>query len=251
MNKQHALCIVSVISVFLSGCASTKIVDVPQPWCTIAATAIGSGVGYGVNEAVADDDEEGDSRPGAIVAGAALGAAASFLLCGEEKKPEPPPEPEPAPEPDPCALDEDGDGVNDCDDKCPSTPAGVEGDASGCPKVGEVLMRLEGVNFAFDSAKLTPESEAILDQAVQELEEAASVTVRVEGHTDSIGSEAYNLELSERRAQAVVDYLISKGIDPSRVEPEGMGEGHPVDTNDTKEGRYHNRRVDFVVTSNQ
>ncbi|MGH8579067.1 MAG: OmpA family protein [Gammaproteobacteria bacterium] len=251
MNKRLTLCIVSVISAILSGCASTKIVDVPQPWCTIAATAIGSGVGYGVNEAVADDNQEGDSRPGAIVAGAALGAAASFLLCGEEKKPEPPPAPEPAPEPDPCALDEDGDGVNDCDDTCPSTPIDVEVDASGCPKTGEVLMRLEGVNFAFDSAKLTPESEGILDQAVQELQEAASVTVRVEGHTDSIGSEAYNLELSERRAQAVVDYLISKGIDPTRVAPQGMGEGHPVDTNDTKEGRYHNRRVDFVVTSNQ
>ena len=122
---------------------------------------------------------------------------------------------------------------------------------AAAPEPGELLMRLEGVNFAFDSAKLTPESGAIVDQAVQELQGAASVTVRVEGHTDSIGSEAYNLKLSERRAQAVVDYLISKGIDPSRVEPEGMGEGHPVDTNDTKEGRYHNRRVDFVVTANQ
>ncbi|MGH8608867.1 MAG: OmpA family protein [Gammaproteobacteria bacterium] len=249
MNDRHALYIVSVMSLLLSGCASTK-----QPWCTIAATAIGSGVGYGVNEAVAEDDEEEDSRPGAIVAGAALGAAASFLLCAEEKKPEPAPTPvsapEPAPEPDPCTLDDDGDGINDCDDQCPSTPADVAVDASGCPKPDEVLMRLEGVNFAFDSAKLTPESERILDQATQELQEAASVTVRVEGHTDSIGSEAYNLQLSERRAQAVVDYLISKGIDPSRVEPEGMGEGNPVDTNDTKEGRYHNRRVDFVVTSN-
>ncbi len=122
---------------------------------------------------------------------------------------------------------------------------------AAAPEPGELLMRLEGVNFAFDSAKLTPESEAIVDEAVQKLQEAASVTVRVEGHTDSVGSEAYNLDLSERRAQAVVDYLISKGIDPSRVEPEGMGEGHPVDTNDTKEGRYHNRRVDFVVTANQ
>ncbi len=247
MNDRHALYIVSVMSLILSGCASTK-----QPWCTIAATAIGSGVGYGVNEAVAEDDEEEDSRPGAIVAGAALGAAASFLLCAEEKKPEPTPvsAPEPAPEPDPCTLDDDGDGINDCDDQCPSTPADVAVDASGCPKPGEVLMRLEGVNFAFDSAELTPESERILDQATQELQEAASVTVRVEGHTDSTGPEAYNLQLSERRAQAVVDYLISKGIDPSRVEPEGMGEGNPVDTNDTKEGRYHNRRVDFVVTSN-
>jgi hypothetical protein len=122
MKKQLALCIVSCVAVVLSGCASNKIVEVPQPWCTIAATAIGSGVGYGVNEAVAQDREEDDSRPGAIVAGAALGAAASFLLCGEEKKPEPPL----APEPDPCAPDEDGDGVNDCDDKCPSTPADIE-----------------------------------------------------------------------------------------------------------------------------
>ena len=203
-------------------------------------------MGYGINEAAADDP--GDTDVEAAAAGAAFGAATSLFLCGGDYPPKPQPvaAPEPA-APDPCAPDDDGDGVNNCDDRCASTPAGVGVDASGCPKEGETLLRIQGVNFAFDSAKLTPESEQVLDQAVQELRDAPSVSVRVEGHTDSIGSEAYNLQLSQRRAEAVVDYLVSQGIESTRLEPVGMGEGNPIASNDTEEGRYQNRRVDFIV----
>lgn len=238
-----------VSTFLLFGCANTKMVDIPQPWCTIAGTLIGAGAGIGVNEAVADNGEESDTRIEAGAAGAAFGAAASILLCGGDYPPKPTPVAAPAvPPPDPCAPDDDGDGVNNCADQCPSTPAGVAVDATGCPQPGETLIRLEGVNFAFDSAKLTAESEGILAEAVQELRDAPSVSVRVEGHTDSVGSDAYNLELSQRRAEAVVDYLISQGIEPHRLEPIGMGEGHPIDSNETDDGRYHNRRVDFVVS---
>ncbi len=247
MNPIRILMGLFASAVLLSGCAHTKVLDIPQPWCTVAGTLLGAGAGIGVNEAVADDGEESDSRVEAGAAGAAFGAVASILLCGGDYPPEPAPAPA-APAPDPCAPDDDGDGVNNCADQCPSTPAGVDVDTSGCPKAGETLLRLEGVNFAFDSSELTAESEGILSQAVQELQEAASVSVRVEGHTDSTGSEAYNLKLSQRRAEAVVDYLISQGIEPTRLEPVGMGEGHPIDSNDTEDGRYHNRRVDFVVS---
>jgi OOP family OmpA-OmpF porin len=110
-------------------------------------------------------------------------------------------------------------------------------------------MILEGVNFAFDSAAIAPESEAILDKAVEALKNAPTVHVRVEGHTDSIGSEQYNLKLSQRRAEAVVNYLVGQGIEASRLEPVGYGESEPVASNATKEGRYRNRRVELEVIS--
>ncbi|MGH8508024.1 MAG: OmpA family protein [Gammaproteobacteria bacterium] len=249
MFKLRTLIALSVSGIMLVGCAGEPLVKIPQPWCTIGGTIIGAGMGYGINEAVADDPEDSDVE--AAAAGVAFGAATSLLLCGGDypPKPEPAPAPAPVPAPDPCAPDDDGDGVNNCLDTCASTPAGVEVDAGGCPKVGATLMRLQGVNFAFDSATLTPESETVLGQAVQELRDAPSVSVRVEGHTDSVGSDAYNLGLSQRRAEAVVDYLISQGIEGTRLEPVGMGEGNPIETNDTDEGRYQNRRVDFIVIS--
>jgi outer membrane protein OmpA-like peptidoglycan-associated protein len=106
---------------------------------------------------------------------------------------------------------------------------------------------LEGVNFAFDSAKISPESGDILDKAVQALRDAPNVSVRIEGYTDSIGTEKYNLKLSQKRAQAVVDYLVDHGIDPTRLDPVGYGESDPVASNATPEGRYKNRRVELEV----
>ncbi|MFH0351269.1 MAG: OmpA family protein [Chromatiales bacterium] len=247
MCKLRTLIALSVPGIVLFGCAGEPLVKIPQPWCTIGGTLLGAGMGYGINEAVADDEEDTDVE--AAAAGAAFGAATSILLCGGDYPPKPEPVAAPAAAPDPCAPDDDSDGVNNCDDRCASTPAGVEVDASGCPKAGETLLRLQGVNFAFDSAKLTPESDQVLDQAVQELRDAPSISTRVEGHTDSVGSDAYNLNLSQRRAEAVVDYLISQGIEGTRLEPVGMGEGNPIESNDTDEGRFQNRRVDFIVTS--
>ncbi|WP_157068055.1 OmpA family protein, partial [Desulfosarcina cetonica] len=103
----------------------------------------------------------------------------------------------------------------------------------------------ENIHFAFDSAVLTPDSFAILDQIVDALNTYPNLNVLVEGHTDSIGTNAYNLKLSKRRAQAVVDYLVSKGISPSRLSSEGFGEERPIASNKTAEGRAHNRRVQF------
>jgi len=80
--------------------------------------------------------------------------------------------------------------------------------------------------------------------------EHATITVAVEGHTDSVGSDAYNQKLSERRAQAAVDYLVSQGVDASRLQPTGYGESKPMASNDTADGRAQNRRVDLVVTDN-
>lgn len=147
-----------------------------------------------------------------------------------------------------CPLDSDRDGTPDYKDLCPGTPLGVIVDADGCPLGGENILSLTGVNFAFDKAVLTPEAERTLDEAVALMKETDEVLeVRVEGHTDSIGSEQYNMDLSQRRAESVVQYLVDNGVNSSRLVPVGMGEGFPVASNDTDAGRAANRRVDFVV----
>ncbi len=106
---------------------------------------------------------------------------------------------------------------------------------------------LFGVNFEFDKATLTPESYPILLYAVQNLSETPDTKIEIQGHTDNIGSDQYNLKLSERRAQTVRDYLVSKGIDPSRLTVKGYGESMPVADNSTPEGRAQNRRIEFKV----
>lgn len=147
-----------------------------------------------------------------------------------------------------CPLDSDNDAVADYLDLCPGTPKGVIVDQDGCPLPGEELLSLTGVNFEFDKATLTPEAKEILEQAVTLLKETDEIVeVRVEGHTDSIGSEAYNQELSQRRAESVVEYLTSRGVSGSNLVPVGLGENFPVANNDTEAGRAANRRVDFVV----
>ncbi len=147
-----------------------------------------------------------------------------------------------------CPLDLDRDGVADYQDLCPSTPLGIVVDSDGCPLAGEKLLSLTGVNFATSSAVLTAGSKSILEEAVELLKATDSIIdVRVEGHTDSLGTEAYNQQLSQSRAESVVAYLVSRGVDGDSLIPLGMGETSPVATNDTAEGRAANRRVDFYV----
>ncbi len=118
--------------------------------------------------------------------------------------------------------------------------------AKAAPK--EVLI-LKGVNFAFNSAVLTPESKKILDEdrTVARLKGEPDMRVEVAGHTDSVGSDAYNQKLSERRAQAVVDYLVSTGVDPKRLKAVGYGKTKPIASNATEAGRAENRRVELQV----
>jgi len=105
---------------------------------------------------------------------------------------------------------------------------------------------LRGVHFDFDKYNIRPGDAAILDEAAATLQANPNVTVNVNGHTDAIGTEEYNLGLSNRRADAVVNYLTEKGIPASRLIPHGYGKSQPVATNDTPEGRAQNRRVELV-----
>lgn len=149
-----------------------------------------------------------------------------------------------------CPLDSDGDGVPDYLDKCPGTPAGVKVDATGCPKTildqSVTSWSFDNIYFAIDKADITPASFGVLNDIVDAFKQTPHLKVVVEGHTDITGSHAHNMKLSQRRAQAVVDYLVAKGIAPSRLTTAGFGPDRPVADNKTVEGRAKNRRVQFT-----
>jgi OOP family OmpA-OmpF porin len=151
-----------------------------------------------------------------------------------------------APEPVQAApVDSDGDGVPDDRDRCPDTPPGTRVDADGCPlavtKVASVKLK---VNFGFDSTEVQEQYFSDLSELAEFLKRFSDLQVDVEGHTDSVGPEDYNMGLSQRRAEAVVDVLVNQyGIERSRLEPKGYGETRPVADNGTEEGRAENRRV--------
>ncbi|GHN01008.1 hypothetical protein WSM22_24970 [Cytophagales bacterium WSM2-2] len=110
-----------------------------------------------------------------------------------------------------------------------------------------VTVRLKNIYFDFDKTTLKSESFVELNKVVDFLKQNAKISVEIAGHTDSKGSDTYNLNLSQGRSQAVVDYLASQGIDKSRMQAHGYGESKPIDTNDTEEGQANNRRVEFTV----
>ena len=121
-------------------------------------------------------------------------------------------------------------------------------------RVGEgikVTMKENMVNFGFDSSDLTSAAKANLDKLAQVLKNNMDTNINIYGHTDSKGTDAYNLSLSERRAAAVKNYLVSQGVSASRMFTMGVGEKEPVASNDTDAGRAENRRVEFAITANQ
>ena len=175
-----------------------------------------------------------------------LSVGLNFDFGGKKAEPPPPPPPPPAaPPPPPPNPDLDGDGVLNERDKCPNTRKGAVVDLDGCEV--EAVIELEGINFDFDKATLKPEAMAILNEAAALLDNHDRVVVEIAGHTDSVGSESYNQGLSERRANAVKDYLTSKGVKASRLSAKGYGESRPIASNDTKEGRAENRRVEMII----
>jgi outer membrane protein OmpA-like peptidoglycan-associated protein len=163
-------------------------------------------------------------------------------------KPEPVAAPAPAPAPRPAAVapatsarDSDRDGVPDATDQCPNTPAGARVGPGGCDC--DYTLHLE---FAFDSAELSAADKTKIDAIIPVLKnpKVAFIAGEVDGYTDSTGEEAYNLDLSKRRAEAVANYAKSQGVTlGDRFVTHGYGEANPVASNDTAEGRAQNRRV--------
>ncbi|MDR6957523.1 outer membrane protein OmpA-like peptidoglycan-associated protein [Pseudomonas brassicacearum] len=158
--------------------------------------------------------------------------------------------------------DEDGDGVPDSRDKCPGTPKGVQVDADGCPPpvpapvvveeavvVKEETIVIRDVHFEFNKATLTPGDKEVLSTVATRLkQETSTAQLRVTGHTDSVGSDAYNQRLSEKRANSVVQYLVENGVPrASFVSVSGAGESQPVADNKTADGRAMNRRTEIKI----
>lgn len=151
-------------------------------------------------------------------------------------------------------LDNDGDGVPDDRDDCPNDPGPA--DNKGCPRkyslVAVTKDRIEikkQIKFATGSHKIIgKESEQILDEVALALKDNAQIKkVRVEGHTDSVGNDASNLKLSQRRADSVMAALLKRGIDPGRMEALGFGETKPIASNSTAAGKAENRRTEFNI----
>jgi OOP family OmpA-OmpF porin len=197
----------------------------------------------------ADFDDTSVGAPGENWFGDVLASVGVVIPLG----PEPTAPVAPAPVAPSCAdMDSDGDGVNDCDDKCPGSQAGQTIGPDGCPV--PVSIDLKGVNFDFDKSTLRPDAVSILNEAIEILKRYPELKVEVAGHTDSKGTDAYNQSLSERRATAVYDYLTGNGIDASRlVGPTGYGESRPIapntndDGSDNPDGRARNRRTELNV----
>ena len=147
-----------------------------------------------------------------------------------------------------CRVDTDGDGVYDEDDQCANTPSGQDVDETGCTRIfeeEEASLVLEGVTFETSSADLTSEALVALDRVAEALNGNPSVRVRVVGHTDSSGSRAGNVSLSQARAESVAAYLAQQGVAADRLEAVGRGPDEPVADNGTPEGRSQNRRVEL------
>ena len=136
-------------------------------------------------------------------------------------------------------VDDDGDLVCAELDKCPGTPKGARVNKFGCWVLGDVL-------FDFDKSNIKPQYYRFLDDAAKVFEMNPSIKVEVQGNTDNIGTAKYNMGLSLRRANAVMQYLVNKGVAQSRLSARGFGFSRPVATNDTDEGRALNRRVELT-----
>ncbi len=153
-----------------------------------------------------------------------------------------------------CQLDSDNDGVVDGKDQCPNTPPGTRVDAKGCPipvasKSAEVTAAgtwiYKDIQFETNRAELKRESFDTLDEITAALKAQPALNIEIQGHTDSSGKRAYNIGLSQRRAQSVKSYLETKGILPVRMTTRGYGPDRPIASNATKEGRAKNRRVEI------
>lgn len=228
---------VLLLGSLLTGCATHSDGTAPLnqrtwPICSLLGGLVGGGLGA-------------IESAGWAGGGAALGIVTGGLICYAQDG------------------DEDSDGVFDRRDRCPDTPENTEVDHRGCPlpvypaatKAPEPAPQTEVITlsdagdvlFDFDKSDLTPAATAQLDTLMDKLRNADVVSIKVIGHTDSKGSDAYNQALSERRASSVASYLLSQGLAPNKLTSEGRGESEPVADNATDEGRAQNRRVELHI----
>ncbi len=225
MRWAKALSLLIALSFVTTGCTTPGAKAWARANKKIVCASVGALAGAGIGAAVGHhgDNREGEQTAGYAALGAVVLGTAGYFICKNEAPPAPAPKAE-APAPAPKA-----------EAPAPAPPA---------PK--KIVLR--GVNFAFDSAEITPESQVILQSAAEVLQENPNVKISVTGHTCSIGTDEYNQGLSERRANAVRQNLIGQGVAADRLQASGKGESQPVADNATKDGRAQNRRVELAVT---
>lgn len=213
-EKLRNTAVLGSLLVLLAGCATNPETGQREMTKTGKGAAIGAAVG-----AVAGGASGGDRGKRAAIgaaAGAAVGAGVGKYMQAQEEK---------------LRQQTAGTGVD-------VTRAG-----------DNIILNMPGhVTFATNSADITPAFYATLDQVAQTIIDYPETVVQVAGHTDSTGSEAYNQQLSERRAAAVAQYLIGRGVASARISTVGYGETRPVASNDTEDGRRQNRRVEIVLS---
>ena len=210
-----------LIVVMAAGCSTAS----KRSKCIAASAAAGAAVGAGVGAVVGHQGDE-DTAEGAAVgvaAGALVGGVIGAIVCKDE---EPPPTTTTTTVPEPVAEE-------------PPPPRVVE------------KIVLNGIQFDFDKAVIKDQYFPILDEGIAALEKYPEKKVAVEGYTCSIGTEEYNLRLSEKRAEAVKAYMVEKGIATDRLSTTGYGEANPVADNATRQGREMNRRVEFKVMNGE
>ena len=217
-NKYLAL---TALGFFLSGCTGVLTKNqaalVGALTCGAAGTAAGGIITHNTGHRLS----EGAAIPIGAVTGAVICGGLAYLMTEDPKpKPAPPPPPPPPPAPKPKPK-----------------PA---------PKVERTII-LDDVLFDFDKSNIKPEAGAILDRLVAFMKENKVKKAALSGHTDNVGTDAYNKKLSERRVNSVKAYVIKKGVEAGRVSGQGFGESKPIADNKTKEGRAKNRRVEIKV----
>ncbi len=147
-----------------------------------------------------------------------------------------------------CEIDSDSDGVIDSQDRCPNSKANAKVDSNGC-EIPEVII-LKGVNFETSSDRLTSNSIGILNGVADTLSHRSEIAIEVGGYTDNRGAAAANQKLSQKRAQAVANYLMSRGVKAQQLTAKGYGAASPIADNKTEAGRAQNRRVELHILQN-
>ena len=219
MRDQRVTTIVLVGLMILTGCSAMH----ERRWggCAVAGGIIGGLAGAGTAGGLVNGYEEdhggsheetGIAAGAGAVGGALLGALLGHVICDPQEEAPPPPPP-------------------------PAPPA---------PVVKKHIELSADTYFDFDKATLKPAGEVKVEEVVQTMKQHPEVRATIEGHTDSVGSDAYNQRLSERRANAVRDYMVAHGIAAARITTRGYGESKPIASNKTAEGRSQNRRVEIT-----
>lgn len=199
-------------------------------------------------------DRVGDPSPKATRRGCPADRDQDRIEDADDRCPDEPGVASPDPARFGCPLDTDGDGLADAVDACPKERGEANADPkkSGCPTSvrveGTQIVILQEVNFATGSDVIAKDSYALLEQVAAVLGQHAEIArVAIDGHTDNVGAAKANVTLSQKRAVAVVNWLVENGVDARRLEARGFGPRRPIAANDTAEGRAKNRRVEFQI----